>query len=191
MNNIFENYENVLNNIIDTEEDCWVIRHNVSPLNIENCNGEARRDEKTRTCEICVALNETIFRNTNKPDYYHPHCKCKSEKVKLNDVTLDFPMQKLTHYLFVDEDKAAMMRSIGFYPQNAESLYNTISENVINCFLSNKYILKLLDNHGQRVRLNYAILGINDHTGQVFNCHSACVVWPNGKLRISTPFIKD
>lgn len=191
MNNIFENYENVLNNIIDTEEDCWVIRHNVSPLNIENCNGEARRDDKTRTCEICVALNETIFRNTNKPNYYHPHCKCKSEKVNLYDIKLNFPMEKLTGYLFVNESKSAMMRSIGFYPNNADELHQTICDNMKECFLANKYTLKKLDNHGQKIRIDYSIIGINDHAGQIFRCHTGCTVWPNGTIKITTPFIKD
>lgn len=191
MSNFFENYKDVLTNIFDTKDNGWVIRRNVSPLNIENCNGEARKDDETNTCEICVALNETIFRNTNKPDYYHPHCKCKDEKVNLHDVKLDFPMKKLTHYLFVDENKSAMMKSMGFYPQNAEKLYEIISENVKQHFLTNKYFLKTLDNHGQRICVYYTILGLNDNTGQIFNCHSACVVWPNGKLRISTPFIKD
>ena len=191
MSNIFEKYNYILKNIANGDEDFWVRRRNLSPLNIENCNGEARRDEKTRTCEICVALNETVFRNTNKPDFKHPHCKCEIEKVNLNNVTLNFPMEKLTGYLFVNESKSAMMRSIGFYPQNAETLYEIISENVKKEFLSNRYTLKKLDKYGQKAQVDYLIQGLNDHTGQIFSCHTGCTIWPNGKIKVTTPIIKD
>lgn len=66
----------------------FVIRENISPENIETCNGVAVKDDKTRTCTLCVALNDTVFRNDNKPIYYHPYCKCKNKKYELTEVVV-------------------------------------------------------------------------------------------------------
>ena len=46
-----------------------VIRINDSPENIETCEGNAVEDKTTRTCALCVALNDTVFKNDNKPAY--------------------------------------------------------------------------------------------------------------------------
>ena len=46
--------------------DGWRQRQNDSPLDIEVCGGIAVADPTTRTYELCVAINKTIFKNTNK-----------------------------------------------------------------------------------------------------------------------------
>ncbi len=53
----------------------------------------------THTCEICVAINKTIFKNNNKPDEeQHPFCKCTQIPTELNEVTLEFSMGKIKDY---------------------------------------------------------------------------------------------
>ena len=74
---MFENIRWILDNIFGIRGNGFVIRENISPENIETCNGVAVKDDKTRTCALCVALNDTVFKNDNKPIYYHPYCKCK------------------------------------------------------------------------------------------------------------------
>ena len=77
---MFESIRWVLDNIFGISGHGFVIRENVSPENIETCNGVAVKDESTQTCALCVALNDTVFKNDNKPIYYHPYCKCKNKK---------------------------------------------------------------------------------------------------------------
>ena len=119
---MFENIRWILDNIFGISGNGFVIRENISPENIETFNGVAVGDEKTRTCALCVALNYTVFRNDNKPNYYHPYCKCKNKKYELKRVEFDFPIQKITGYLFANEDKKAMMRTMGYIIEDAKLL---------------------------------------------------------------------
>lgn len=189
--NIFKEVSTIFKNLFGIADDCWVKRINTSPLDIEKCEGQAIRDASTNTCELCVALNKTIFWNSNKPEYYHPNCRCKNIRTELKDITFDFPMRKITNYLFFDENKYAMMRSMGYDIQNAEEVYNLIEHNVRKEFLNKNYALKLLDKYGQRIEINYVIYGEKGHNCKKYIVHTGCVVWPNGKIKIATPLILD
>ena len=123
---MFENINWMVSNIFAASNDDFVIRENESPEDIETGSGVAATDEKTRTCALCAALNNTVFRNDNKPEYYHPHCKCKITKYTLNKVVFDFPIRKITEYLFLDENKKAMMHSMGYIPDDYREIYELI-----------------------------------------------------------------
>ena len=79
---MFENIRWVLDNLFGTRRDGFVIRENISTENIETCDGVAVTDDKTKTCALCVALNNTVFKDNNKPEYYHPNCKCKIKIIR-------------------------------------------------------------------------------------------------------------
>ena len=168
-----------------------MIRISTSPLTIESCNGEAHDDSTTHTCALCVALNKTVFKNNNKPDYTHPHCRCIQLKYELTDVTEDIPFEKISDYLFVDEDKSAMMRSMGYSDNNAEYLYDLLSRTVKYEFLNGNYKLKKLNKNGQHFEINFKLSGIKDHIGEEFDCHIGCIAWPYGIIKVATPLIKD
>ena len=59
---MFESIRWILDNIFGISGNGFVIRENISPENIETCNGVAVKDERTRTCALCVALNDTVFK---------------------------------------------------------------------------------------------------------------------------------
>ena len=67
-------------------------------MDIERCNGQATIDESLRACALCVALNRTIFKANNKPNYSHPYCKCTYKEVYLNKVLIEFPVEKITKW---------------------------------------------------------------------------------------------
>ncbi len=145
MINMFEKVQWVLDNIWGINGDTFVIRKNDSPENIETCNGEAIEDKKTRTCALCVALNDTVFKNYNKPEYYHLNCKCKNGKYNLAKIKIDFPIEKITRYLFVNENKKRMMRKMGYMEEDAQELRAVIKKEVEHNFLSGKYSLNVLN----------------------------------------------
>lgn len=93
---MFEEIRWIIENIIGIGEG-FVIRQNISPENIETCNGVAIKDENTQTCALCVALNDTVFKSNNKPIYYHRYCKCKNKKFELKKLNLIFLYKKLQH----------------------------------------------------------------------------------------------
>ena len=171
--------------------DCWAIRMSMSQKDIEICNGKATNDDATNTCSYCVALNKTIFKGNNLPNYRHPRCKCLWLPTQLNNVILDFPQDKITKYLLYDPNKFAMMRSMGYNKENAIELYEKISHEISRGFLSNKYQLKTLNANGQHIQINFILDGKNEHSHERYNCHTGCVVWPNAKIKIATPLIRD
>lgn len=188
---MFGNIRWMLDNIFGISEEGFVIRENESSENIETCDGVAVKDEKTRTCALCVALNNTVFRNDNKPEYYHPNCKCENKEYELKKVTFDFPLRKITHYLFVNENKKAMMHAMGYTIEDSQEIYNIIEREVENRFLSGNYLLKVLNEHGQHFSVNIILNGKRDHMYEKFNCHIGCVAWPYGKIKIATPLVQD
>ena len=188
---MFENVQWILNNIFGNSGDGFVIRENESSEDIETCDGVAVYDEKTRTCALCVALNRTVFRNNNKPEYYHPNCKCENEEYELKKVTFDFPLRKVTQYLFVNENKKAMMRKMGYTAEDAQEIYDIIEREVENRFLLGNYVLKVLNENGQHFSVNIILNGKRDHMREKFKCHIGCVAWPYGKIKIATPLVQD
>ena len=169
------------------EGDGWRQRQNDSPLDIEVCGGIAVADPLTHTCDICVAINKTIFKNNNKPDEeQHPFCKCKQVPTELKEVTLDFSMKKIKDYLFVK--KVDLMKSMGYLIEDADEVYDTISECVKKEFLKGKYTLGKLSVNGQRVSLIVEMMGKRDKSGRIYRFLSGWMAYPNGKLHNNTPF---
>ena len=184
---------NIVNNVkqLFTSPDKWVIRNNDSSMDIETCGGTAVYDEETRSCAICVALNKTIFLNDKKPNYSHPHCKCSFNEVYLNKIKLDLNAKKIIDYLFQDINKYAMMRSMGYDKEDGALIYATIVDAIEREFLLGNYKLKNLDEHGQRIGVFFVLDGKRYCEGKRYRCHIGCVVYPNGKLHVSSPIIKD
>lgn len=65
---MFDSFNSILENVLGIHGNGFVIRKSTSPKNIESCNGVAVGDDNTRTCALCVALNQTVFKNNNKPN---------------------------------------------------------------------------------------------------------------------------
>ena len=169
------------------ERDGWRQRQNDSPLDIEVCGGIAVADPMTHICEICVAINKTIFKNNNKPDEeQHPFCKCTQIPTELNEVTLEFSMGKIKDYLFVK--MVDLMKSMGYIIDDAEEVYNIIAESAKKEFLKGKYELGVLNRYGQRVSIAVELAGKRDKNGRVYRFISGWMAYPNGKLHNNTPF---
>lgn len=162
----------------------WVRRENISPKDIEVCGGEATADETTNTCELCVALNRTVFQNNNKPEYTHPNCKCEQVPTSLDEPELDFRYAKMI-YLF--DKKGDWMRSMGYVEEDGADLYRIISENAKKQFMQGNYILDRLNQHGQRVDIILVLPGKRDKQRMTYRVKTGWTAFPNGKLHNNTP----
>ena len=96
-------------NLFSIKGNVWVRRKSISGLNLEILNGVAQEDSMSNTCDLCVALNGTVFKNNNKPNYYHMFCKCINFVYDYKGAIIDFPYAKVEKYLFVNEDKFATL----------------------------------------------------------------------------------
>lgn len=169
----------------------WVKRISTSSLDLETCNGIAEYDDGSRTCIYCVALNKTIFRSENFPIFGHRNCKCLILPHFNPNLRIHSPLSKIVKYLFTEQNKTRMMKSMGFSKEDYQSVQFNIYEKVYNAFNDGLYKLKTLDKYGQRVQISIKMEGSGDHAGELFNCHVGCIVWPNGILKITTPLILD
>lgn len=97
---IFDGISNIFKNLFSINGDVWVIRIAESYLDLDTCNGVAVEDTLNNTCSKCVALNNTVFKNNNKPDYYHPYCQCKNKEYNFIESTLIFDENKVKKYFF-------------------------------------------------------------------------------------------
>ncbi|MCM1042909.1 MAG: hypothetical protein NC350_01725 [Corallococcus sp.] len=111
-----------------------VERNNPADKNLDLCNGVATQDGNTNTCALCVAVNHTVYRNPNKCNYEHPNCKCLYTFFE-GDLSIDFPIEKITKYLFADTNKNKMMHKMGYYIEDYRDIYSTISIQVLNSYL--------------------------------------------------------
>ena len=110
---------------------------------------------------------------------------------ELRSVTKEFPVKKITEYLFIDENKRAMMRTMGYNIDNAEYVYGLLCDAIEKEFKKGNYKLGVLDIHGQHFAIDFVLDGINDHAEEKFNCHVGCVTWPYAKIKVATPLVKD
>ena len=52
-------------------------------------------------------------------------------------------------------------------------------------------VLADLNEYGQHFRICFKLKGKRDCLGKEFNCRVGCVAWPNAKIKIATPLLKD
>ena len=178
----------IFKNLFGLNGNMWVKRKNISSMNIETCNGISNDDELANTCYVCVALNDTIFKNNNKPDFFHYRCKCKNIPTTYNSVKLDFPKEKISKYLLSEKGKLGLMQSMGYSSEDADYLYNTIAENAKKKFYSGEYILGSLNIYGQKVNIELELKGKGLKENQTYRFITGWTAYPNGKLHNNTPF---
>ena len=187
---VFDKAAEKLLHLSKNDANAWVKRINDSSKDIRFCKGQAAEDSVTRTCALCVALNRTIFKKNNKPEYFHPHCKCEWKQIELREVTLDFPIEKITQYLLVHPSKSKLMNSWGYTMEDAQEIYNTIAENAKNQYLNGEYTLGRLNENGQRIEIKCILNGKKDKSGQTYRFITGWMVYPNGMLHNNTPYAK-
>ena len=172
-----------------TNKISWIVRNNASLKDIEVCEGLAAADPITLTCALCVAANRTAY-SGEVCTYDHPSCKCKFGNGKIV-VQVDFPMSKLTGYLFTNANKAKMMHKIGYDIEDSEELRQTLSAVIKKQYEEGAYKYKYLNTTGVHIQIDTVIVGKRDHTGEMHECHIGCVLWPHGKIKVATPLIVD
>lgn len=167
-----------------------VMRKSTYNKDLDTCGGVATMDETTNTCVEDVAANHTVYRNSNRCNYTHPNCRC-SYTFFNGKLKVDFPIEKIRDYLFVDVNKTKMMKKAGYYMEDWKNLYDYIYKVVENAYNSGDYILGVLNKYGQHAQVNFTIKGLRDHQGKLFRCYTGCVFKPYGVIRIATPFILE
>lgn len=167
-----------------------VQRQNKSYEDLATCNGVAEADDKENTCVLCVAVNHTVYRNGNRCNYHHKNCKC-GYRFFNGKLQVNFDKRKITNYLFMDKNKTAAMRSMGYYPEDSQEVYDYLHQLILRAYDDGDYSLNYLNINGQHAQIDFVLKGKRDHIGELFACHAGCVFWPYGRIKVSSPLIKD
>lgn len=189
--NIFDGIAEIFNNLFSIKGTGWVIRNSVSSIDLDTFNGVAVEDDFNHTCVNCVALNNTVFKNNNKPDFFHRKCRCKNKKYTFKELKVIFDENKVRKYLFLDNNKSNMMKSMGYYPEDWKEVYDLIYSQAQENFKNGDYKLKYLNEYGQHFEIDFILPGKRDHIGDYFEAHMGCVALPFCKIKIATPLVKN
>lgn len=137
-------------------------------------------------CLICTKLDGCYFVERNMPKQpLHNRCDCDKiikdiNKVKI-DINADCDIRKFTEYVFSQNiDKKTIFESWGYTIEDSDELKKEMETQAKKQYLMGNYILKGLDENGQRIAIQINL------KGNMF--YSGWMIYPNGKLKNTTPF---
>lgn len=154
------------------------------------------RNMSENHCDICLRLDECWFSYDNKPTYpHHQYCHCILEPLSydevLNKATSISDYSKFDPYLFDPENlyqhgKQKMFENWGYTIEDSQWLKEEFEKQALEKYVSGEYKLGLLNKYGQRISIRIEIPRKDKKDTVSFI--SGWMVWPNGKINLSTPY---
>ncbi len=191
---IFDNFKEINGKI---EDDSWIEWLHFLIPNKENWLRTLLRSILAcfGHCLNCTALDGCYFVKWNMPKnkipnsngLLHPNCDCQTQDISLNKVRYksraDCQLSKFTNYVFGENSKGkkALFESWGFSIEDSEYLVNMYCTQAIKNYLSGNYVLKNLDEYGQRLAIPITLKG-----NIMF--YSGWMVHPEGLITNTTPY---
>lgn len=168
---MLENIKEVGNEIVKNE---WVEWEHVGVPNSSKTERDIARNLLCLLghCKVCTGLDGCYFVDRNMPPQpLHDNCDCK--KISLSEVKrklrAECAISKFTKYVFTDEEKSkgkkAIFESMGFDIEDSYELKNELEKQSVKNYYLGNYILKDLDENGQRLAIPVAIKGKKFYTG--------------------------
>lgn len=137
-------------------------------------------------CPSCTSLSGCYFAKRNRQKYpMHIKCDCIIKIIPYSTVKAkakaECSIEKFTNYIFREgNSKKALFEAMGYSIQDAQSLKNYYEREALSAYLNGNYILKEVDQYGQRLAIEIKLGDYIINTGWKLE--------PNGKLRNITPF---
>ncbi len=203
-------FDNIKDKLTASFSDWIKINDNKSGFTIEDFPYATGVDEELTNphCALCVSVNNCYFKNEEdkKPiefnygkyslnqipflnrGLYHPHCHCKKiaiSKPNYQELQLLINDGKKM-YLF--SDKLGIIIYMGYKESEKEKFYNAFEYYVKYAFSQGKYYKRMHDKYGFRINIQVEMPGANEKASEIFKFNSGFTIFPNGKLKINTPF---
>ena len=89
-------------------------------------------------------------------------------------------------YLF--SDKLGIIEYMGYKESEKEKFYTTFENCVKQAFSEGKYYKRVHDRYGFRINIQVEMPGVNEKIDKIFRFNAGFTIFPNGKLKINTPF---
>lgn len=203
-------FKNLIGTLLANFSDWIKINDNISGFTIEDFPYATGVDENTVKphCALCVTVNNCYFKNeeNKKPiefDYgkyslaqipifnrglYHPNCHCQKYAIpepNSDEIQLVVNEGKKA-YLF--NDKLGIVMYIGYKENEQEKFYEVFESCVKNAFVRGNYYKRAHDKYGFRINIQVEMAGVNEKRGKTFKFNAGFTIFPNGKLKMNTPF---
>ncbi len=147
-------------------------------------------------CPECLKLDGCYFFKEKAPKHpHHPHCHCVLEPISYNTVLKNAKAasayQKFDPYLFDPEynkkhGKAKMLESWGYTVKDSKYLQEESERQALKKYINGDYKLGLLNEYGQRISVRISIP--RKDTGEMVSYITGWRVYPNGEIRLTTPY---
>lgn len=147
-------------------------------------------------CQVCLMLDGCLFLEGKTPPCpHHPNCHCTLEPVDyavvLLSISADSDYGKFDPYLFNTQGrhphgKEKLFAQWGYTVEDARWLQVEIERQAREKYLAGNYKLGQLDEKGQRISIRIEIPKKDGSETVTFL--SGWMMYPNGKLRLTTPY---
>lgn len=140
-------------------------------------------------CLSCTALDGCYFVIDNKPQLpLHEFCDCSLKNLDYSKLYLNAnavcDIKKFTEYIFKSSEKSKgknkIFYELGFTVDDSKYLQEEFCNQALIQYLSGNYILKNLDERGQRLAIPIKLRDAKFYSGWM--------VYPEGKIINTTPF---
>ena len=150
-------------------------------------------------CDICLKLDKCWFVKAIMPQLpQHQFCHClavpKSFLTVQKQATANSEYSKYDPYLFnttgkYQHGKEKLFQLWGYTVKDVQWLKSEIERQGLEKYISGDYKLNMLDGNGQRINIIIKIPR-KDKIGEV-SFATGWMVYPNGKIKLNTPYADD
>lgn len=147
-------------------------------------------------CQECVRLNGCLFLGSKAPTWpQHANCHCTLDPVDYSEVLLIATAQsdysKFDPYLFnttglYTHTKEKLFAQWGYTVDDARWLQAEMERQAREKYLSGEYTLGKLNDKGQRISIRISIP--RRDTGEIVSFVTAWMVYPDGRIQLTTPY---
>ena len=147
-------------------------------------------------CFTCIRLNGCWFNNGNMPvQPLHKRCHCSTEPIPYSQVLSEAKSEsdygKFDPYLFnvgnkYTHNKEKLFEKWGYTIADAKWLQKEIEQQGREKYVLGEYTLGKLNHNGQRISIRVSIPRKN--TDEFVSFITGWLVFPNGKIRLITPY---
>lgn len=147
-------------------------------------------------CPECLMLNGCYFLKEKAPPYpHHPHCHCLLEQIGYDTVLKNAKAvsdySKYDPYLFnvkekFDHKKHLLFKEWGYGVEDSIWMKTEIEKQAFEKYVNGDYKLGILNKWGQRISIRVKIP--RKDTGEFVSYITGWMVYPNGEIRLNTPY---
>lgn len=142
-------------------------------------------------CAKCLNLNGCCFPRSKAPQHpLHPKCHCWLMPISNIQFEANCDLRKFEEYAFVHRtknDKKGLFENLGYGKIDSQKLIDEYCRQAKEKYANGNFILHELKDHGQII--NIAITLPNKKDGGEVTLKSGWMVYPDGKIKLTTVFV--